>query len=147
MQLFTLLVFLTLFSFKIIMIGNSRCPWECDQKGLTQTYQKIIYLPKPDYSYRFTDLSIHHRKYVQYMTSHTSSYILHSLLLQSSHLIILTILCTLSRYSLWKELIQLYSKPSLGTACGSSYPTVFCTLYRYSLWKELFQLYSLPSPK
>ena len=36
----------------MILIGNSRAPWECDQKGLTQAYQKMIYLPKPDYSYR-----------------------------------------------------------------------------------------------
>ena len=38
---------------QMILIGNSRAPWECDQKGLTQAYQKMIYLPKPDYSYRF----------------------------------------------------------------------------------------------
>ena len=37
---------------QMILIGNSRAPWECDQKGLTQAYQKMIYLPKPDYSYR-----------------------------------------------------------------------------------------------
>ncbi|XP_023330690.1 IQ and AAA domain-containing protein 1 isoform X2 [Eurytemora carolleeae] len=38
---------------QVILIGCSRCPWECDQKGLTQTYQKMLYLPKPDYSYRY----------------------------------------------------------------------------------------------
>ncbi len=37
---------------KVILIGCSRCPWECDQKGLIQAYQKILYLPRPDYSYR-----------------------------------------------------------------------------------------------
>ena len=42
----------------MILIGNSRAPWECDQKGLTQAYQKMIYLPKPDYSYRYRILSI-----------------------------------------------------------------------------------------
>ena len=49
---------------QMILIGNSRAPWECDQKGLTQAYQKMIYLPKPDYSYRFSlkspQLSMHH---------------------------------------------------------------------------------------
>jgi len=39
---------------QMILIGNSRAPWECDQKGLTQAYQKMIYLPKPDYSYRYS---------------------------------------------------------------------------------------------
>ena len=38
---------------QMILIGNSRAPWECDQKGLTQAYQKMIHLPKPDYSYRY----------------------------------------------------------------------------------------------
>ena len=40
---------------KFPIAGNSRCPWECDQKGLTSAYQKMIYLPKPDYSYRYDD--------------------------------------------------------------------------------------------
>ena len=43
---------------QMILIGNSRAPWECDQKGLTQAYQKMIYLPKPDYSYRYYVKSI-----------------------------------------------------------------------------------------
>uniref|UniRef100_A0A7R8CEA8 Probable NADH dehydrogenase [ubiquinone] iron-sulfur protein 7, mitochondrial n=1 Tax=Lepeophtheirus salmonis TaxID=72036 RepID=A0A7R8CEA8_LEPSM len=34
-------------------IGASRQPWECEQKGLMQTYQKLLILPKPDYSYRY----------------------------------------------------------------------------------------------
>ena len=61
----------------MILIGNSRAPWECDQKGLTQAYQKMIYLPKPDYSYRYRILT----------TTFTTMYSL------------------FSRYSLWKELI------------------------------------------
>ena len=56
--------------------GNSRCPWECDQKGLTSAYQKMVYLPKPDYSYRY------HRTAV----------------IKWWFVVIL-------RYSLWKELI------------------------------------------
>ena len=43
---------------QMILIGNSRAPWECDQKGLTQAYQKMIYLPKPDYSYRFCSIML-----------------------------------------------------------------------------------------
>ena len=61
---------------QMILIGNSRAPWECDQKGLTQAYQKMIYLPKPDYSYRCRILLLHHKTYSLYF-----------------------------RYSLWKELI------------------------------------------
>ncbi|XP_059470997.1 dynein regulatory complex protein 11 isoform X2 [Neocloeon triangulifer] len=34
---------------QIILIGCSNNPWECDQKALTQTFNKIIVLPKPDY--------------------------------------------------------------------------------------------------
>jgi hypothetical protein len=44
--------FLIILNMKVILIGCSRCPWECDQKGLIQAYQKILYLPRPDYSYR-----------------------------------------------------------------------------------------------
>lgn len=35
-----------------MLIGASRCPWECEQKGLTLTYQKMMVLPIPDYSFR-----------------------------------------------------------------------------------------------
>ena len=38
---------------RVILIGASRCPWECEQKGLTQTYQKMLVLPtRPDYGFR-----------------------------------------------------------------------------------------------
>ncbi|XP_026687105.1 pollen-specific leucine-rich repeat extensin-like protein 1, partial [Diaphorina citri] len=47
------------YSLKIMLIGISTCPWECDQKSLAQTYQKMIYIPRPDYaslSYIWTEL-------------------------------------------------------------------------------------------
>ncbi|KAJ4427993.1 hypothetical protein ANN_24006 [Periplaneta americana] len=34
---------------QIILIGVSRCPWDCDQKALAQTYSKMILIPRPDY--------------------------------------------------------------------------------------------------
>nr|CAD7425193.1 unnamed protein product [Timema monikensis] len=34
---------------QIILIGLSHCPWDCDQKALAQTYNKLIYIPRPDY--------------------------------------------------------------------------------------------------
>jgi SpoVK/Ycf46/Vps4 family AAA+-type ATPase len=37
----------------VMLIGTSRCPWECEQKGLTLTYQKMLVLPVPDYSFRY----------------------------------------------------------------------------------------------
>ena len=36
----------------VMLIGASRIPWECEQKGLTLTYQKMLLLPTPDYSFR-----------------------------------------------------------------------------------------------
>ena len=36
----------------VMLIGASRCPWECEQKGLALTYQKMMVLPIPDYSFR-----------------------------------------------------------------------------------------------
>uniref|UniRef100_A0A0K2V662 AAA+ ATPase domain-containing protein n=1 Tax=Lepeophtheirus salmonis TaxID=72036 RepID=A0A0K2V662_LEPSM len=38
---------------RVLLVGASRQPWECEQKGLMQTYQKLLILPKPDYSYRY----------------------------------------------------------------------------------------------
>ncbi|EEB19297.1 conserved hypothetical protein [Pediculus humanus corporis] len=35
---------------QIMLIGVSNTPWECDQKALQQTYNKFIFIPKPDYS-------------------------------------------------------------------------------------------------
>ncbi|PSN29758.1 IQ and AAA domain-containing protein 1 [Blattella germanica] len=34
---------------QIILIGVSRCPWDCDQKALAQTYNKMMFIPRPDY--------------------------------------------------------------------------------------------------
>lgn len=34
---------------RVILIGTSRSPWDCDQKLLYQTYDKVIYIPRPDY--------------------------------------------------------------------------------------------------
>ena len=61
---------------RVMLIGVSRCPWECEQKvrlycvathpshflklaicsqqGLTLTYQKFLVIPKPDYGQRCT---------------------------------------------------------------------------------------------
>lgn len=34
---------------RILLIGTSSKPWDGDQKLLYQTYDKIIYIPRPDY--------------------------------------------------------------------------------------------------
>jgi hypothetical protein len=34
---------------QVLLIGVSRCPWDCDQKALAQTYNKMIFIPRPDY--------------------------------------------------------------------------------------------------
>ncbi|XP_023246721.1 IQ and AAA domain-containing protein 1 [Copidosoma floridanum] len=34
---------------RVIFIGTSRSPWEGDQKMLYQTYDKVIFVPRPDY--------------------------------------------------------------------------------------------------
>lgn len=34
---------------KVILIGTTNSPWDADQKLLYQTYDKIIYVPRPDY--------------------------------------------------------------------------------------------------
>ncbi|XP_048264268.1 dynein regulatory complex protein 11 [Bombus terrestris] len=34
---------------RVILIGTSSSPWDGDQKLLYQTYDKIIYIPRPDY--------------------------------------------------------------------------------------------------
>ncbi|CAK9819201.1 Dynein regulatory complex protein 11 [Anthophora quadrimaculata] len=34
---------------RVILIGISSSPWDGDQKLLYQTYDKIIYIPRPDY--------------------------------------------------------------------------------------------------
>lgn len=34
---------------RVIFIGATSCPWDCDQKLLFQTYDKFVYIPKPDY--------------------------------------------------------------------------------------------------
>ncbi|KAG7205430.1 hypothetical protein KM043_007423 [Ampulex compressa] len=33
----------------VILVGTSNSPWEADQKLLYQTYDKVIYVPRPDY--------------------------------------------------------------------------------------------------
>ncbi|XP_060864173.1 dynein regulatory complex protein 11 isoform X2 [Metopolophium dirhodum] len=35
---------------RILLLGTSCCPWDCDQKSLTGTYGKIIVIPRPDYA-------------------------------------------------------------------------------------------------
>lgn len=34
---------------RILLIGTSSKPWDGDQKSLYQTYDKVIYIPRPDY--------------------------------------------------------------------------------------------------
>lgn len=34
---------------RVILIGTSNSPWDADQKLLYQTYDKVIYIPRPDY--------------------------------------------------------------------------------------------------
>lgn len=34
---------------RVILIGTSSSPWEGDQKLLYQTYDKVIFIPRPDY--------------------------------------------------------------------------------------------------
>ncbi|XP_058792592.1 dynein regulatory complex protein 11 isoform X3 [Phymastichus coffea] len=34
---------------RVILIGTSRSPWEGDQKLIYQTYDKVIFIPRPDY--------------------------------------------------------------------------------------------------
>ncbi len=33
-----------------MLIGVTHAPWDCDQKSLTQTYNKIIMMLRPDYA-------------------------------------------------------------------------------------------------
>ncbi|XP_014228258.1 IQ and AAA domain-containing protein 1 [Trichogramma pretiosum] len=52
---------------RVIVIGTSRSPWEADQKLMYQAYDKVIYVPRPDYGsmsrvwkgllYRYSGLS------------------------------------------------------------------------------------------
>lgn len=34
---------------RVLFIGTSNAPWEADQKLLQQTYNRFIYIPRPDY--------------------------------------------------------------------------------------------------
>lgn len=34
---------------RVILIGTSSSPWEGDQKLVYQTYDKVIFVPRPDY--------------------------------------------------------------------------------------------------
>ncbi|KAJ8688227.1 hypothetical protein QAD02_024022 [Eretmocerus hayati] len=34
---------------QVILVGTSRSPWEGDQKLIYQTYDKVIFIPRPDY--------------------------------------------------------------------------------------------------
>lgn len=33
---------------RVILIGTSNSPWDCDQKLLCQTYDKVIFVPRTD---------------------------------------------------------------------------------------------------
>ena len=39
-------------AWQVLLMGISRCPWECDQKALAQVYTKMILIPRPDYASR-----------------------------------------------------------------------------------------------
>ncbi|XP_056633947.1 dynein regulatory complex protein 11 [Diorhabda sublineata] len=38
---------------RVMLIGTSNFPWECDQKLLQQVYQKFVMIPPPNYSSRY----------------------------------------------------------------------------------------------
>ncbi|CAB0029137.1 unnamed protein product [Trichogramma brassicae] len=42
---------------RVIVIGTSRSPWEADQKLMYQAYDKVIYVPRPDYGSMYSGLS------------------------------------------------------------------------------------------
>lgn len=37
---------------RILLVGTSRCPFDCEMKGLAGAYQKIVLIPRPDYASR-----------------------------------------------------------------------------------------------
>uniref|UniRef100_A0A182N2Z1 Transcription termination factor 2 n=1 Tax=Anopheles dirus TaxID=7168 RepID=A0A182N2Z1_9DIPT len=48
---------------RIMLIGTSDCPWEADMKLMVQTYQRFVYIPRPDYgalSYAWKELLSHY---------------------------------------------------------------------------------------
>lgn len=47
---FVFLFFFTLRLLQILLLGISSSPWDCDQKSLAATYNKIIVIPRPDYA-------------------------------------------------------------------------------------------------
>lgn len=51
---------------RVLLIGTSNKPWDGDQKLLYQTYDKVIYIPRPDYgtiSFIWKDLLYKVNKY------------------------------------------------------------------------------------
>uniref|UniRef100_A0A182JQY3 Transcription termination factor 2 n=1 Tax=Anopheles christyi TaxID=43041 RepID=A0A182JQY3_9DIPT len=48
---------------RIMLIGTSDCPWEGDMKLMVQTYQRFVYIPRPDYgalSFAWKELLSHY---------------------------------------------------------------------------------------
>nr|XP_023012366.1 IQ and AAA domain-containing protein 1 [Leptinotarsa decemlineata] len=39
---------------RVLLIGTTNCPWDCDQKLLQQVYQKYLIIPRPNYSSRYS---------------------------------------------------------------------------------------------
>lgn len=39
---------------RVLLIGTSTTPWECDQRSLSQCFQRMIGIPPPDYGTRYT---------------------------------------------------------------------------------------------
>ena len=39
-------------SFRVLLLGTSKQPFDCEMKGLASTFQKIVLLPRPDYASR-----------------------------------------------------------------------------------------------
>ena len=42
---------------RVLFVGTSRSPYECEMKGLTGAFQKVILIPRPDYASRYCEYS------------------------------------------------------------------------------------------
>ena len=39
-------------AYRVLLLGTSKQPFDCEMKGLASTFQKIVLLPRPDYASR-----------------------------------------------------------------------------------------------
>lgn len=37
---------------RVVLVGTSRAPFECEMKGLVGAYQRVVLIPRPDYASR-----------------------------------------------------------------------------------------------